>query len=499
MRTTLLKLTAGGALLLPVAAFAQATQTEPRPPEEPVDKAKQWAEGKMLFMRDWAKEGRLNSTGDGLGPMYNAASCVACHRSAGVGGAGENKHNVALLSIVVRSSRRRPSVPPKIAERAAKVVHPGFSTGRSSLVLHRHMTGDAETKRDYDSFCWQFVTLDGRRKRMPRWNIVKRVNGLPVRITQRNTPALFGAGLIDAVPDKVIIEAAERQRTQYPGISGRVPQTNRAAVGRFGWRGQTATLHDFVLGACANELGLEVPNGLQPTGLIRDKESRRWSMRERPQAVGQDLYEEQCKALTAFVAKLPAPHQVRKMPLAVSRSAYRGEKLFHGIGCAVCHVPDMGPAKGVYSDLLLHDMGEALSDPLAAVPEINEQTAPGFTGSFGYYGSDALPQIAKITTDVQQEWRTPPLWGVADSAPYLHDGRAATLEEAILLHAGEAGGVKRKFQRLERRDRDRLITFLQSLVAPGSNRQPVLSGRSGFGISGLSGFPGFGGTGFIGQ
>lgn len=193
-----------------------------------------------------------------------------------------------------------------------------------------------------------------------------------------------------------------------------------------------------------------------------------------------DLTEAQCKSLTAFVASLPTPERSRKLPLPMAKDVHKGETLFESVGCAVCHVPDMKPAIGIYSDLLLHDMGPKLADPLTAVPEVNEKTAPGFTGSVGYYGSEALPQIAKITTNVMQEWRTPPLWGVADSAPYLHDGRAATLEEAILWHGGEARGSVRKYKRLDRKDRRRIVMFLESLVAPGSSTQP-----SGFAVGGV--------------
>jgi CxxC motif-containing protein (DUF1111 family) len=110
--------------------------------------------------------------------------------------------------------------------------------------------------------------------------------------------------------------------------------------------------------------------------------------------------------------------------------------------------------KGLYSDLLLHDMGADLQssggykgpvDPVPAIPndkfEESEQPSPS-------------------------EWRTPPLWGVADSAPYLHDGRAPTLEEAIAAHGGEASAVTARFEGLPPQARQSIVTFLNSLRAP---------------------------------
>src|SRR4030095_14519875 len=100
-------------------------------------------------------------------------------------------------------------------------------------------------------------------------------------------------------------------------------------------------------------------------------------------------------------------------------SVANGRKHFHAVGCAECHVASLGSIDGLYSDLLLHRMGVQLvsggsyTSPPPGVPD-----SPG---------QQAQPD----------EWRTPPLWGVADSGPYLHDGRAATLHEAIRLHAGQ--------------------------------------------------------------
>jgi CxxC motif-containing protein (DUF1111 family) len=116
---------------------------------------------------------------------------------------------------------------------------------------------------------------------------------------------------------------------------------------------------------------------------------------------------------------------------------------------------------GIYSDLLLHDMGPKLSDPAPAVSPTQR-----FSFGSGYGGGSISIASTANVSELQREWRTPPLWGVRDSGPYLHDGRAATLEEAIAWHGGEAEVSAQKFSELLATDRAYLIAFLNTLVAP---------------------------------
>src|SRR5207253_8843473 len=123
-----------------------------------------------------------------------------------------------------------------------------------------------------------------------------------------------------------------------------------------------------------------------------------------------------------------------------------------GVGCAVCHRPKLGDVDGIYSDLLLHDMGRQLSD----------------SGSY----TVLEPEIASKDKSKQPraanelEWRTPPLWGLRDSAPYLHDGRAATISGAVAVHGGEGLRSAQRLFRLTLRQRQQVELFLQSLAAP---------------------------------
>ena len=430
--------------------------------------------GRKLFLHDWSKPEswdsgiELGDGGDGLGPMYNAVSCVACHHLGGIGGAGPIEANVDLLH-VMRPRGRALSLRRSAFMKDAARIHPGFEDGLS-VVLHGF--GIDETDNPYPYHAWRsrLLGLSEKQPLSPE-HPSRRIDGINVRFTQRNTPALFGAGIIDSIPEKVLIETAGRQR--FEGVSGRVAKTDTGKVGRFGWRGQTATLHDFVLGACANELGLTVPGSVQPENTLarleRSKSNRIDRLLAPSRAEQLDLTDEQCRALTAFVARLsPEPAARPKDRHAVADA--EGEELFATIGCTACHLADLGPARGIYSDLLLHDMGPGLSDPLAAAPDlpIDSPRIQRPESSGGYSGS-SLAMRTRQTESLEQEWRTPPLWGVSLSAPYLHDGRAATLEEAVLLHGGEASEAITRFRRLSENEQKLVLRFLASIPAPAAS------------------------------
>ncbi|HZN32240.1 MAG TPA: di-heme oxidoredictase family protein [Pirellulaceae bacterium] len=458
-------------------------------------------EGRQLFERKFTARNAGN-LGDGLGPLFNHVSCAACHVQGGLGGGGPVDVNVVLLSAGLRSSR--PEKKQLLA--ALREQHPNFVSRSddisATIILHR-FSNDPAYEVFRSKFVLEPVPLDptaGERRSLQQSLArtaeaeVKTPPPLRLVTTQRNTTALFGAGLIDSIPDGMLRTLAQEQQSE---VSGRVPPIGFDRVGRFGWRGQIETLHDFVLGACANELGLEVPGHEQP----RDPQRPKY----RP--VGLDLSASECRSLTAFVAQLPAPRMVLPADPDKKALAEQGRDLFGKIGCAACHVERIGPVQGIYSDLLLHDLGEALTDPAPAeatfvatgkrLPPTDESILGTTDGEAlkssiqpqpprprGYNGGSqslvAGPSVVLVPdketreriefraqpTPVESEWRTPPLWGVADSAPYLHDGRAASLVEAIALHGGEAEPCTKRFFAQSLPERLAVLEFLGCLRAP---------------------------------
>jgi CxxC motif-containing protein (DUF1111 family) len=391
------------------------------------------AAGLELFNHEWTPGDPL-ARGDGLGPVFNARSCAECHRQGGTGGGGPNANNVTVFGLAAADTHGLPR---------AGVVHQKAIAPEFQETLHQVDPAlpampslPLETLNDRDSGPRLTDTV----------------------VTQRNTPALFGDGLIDAIPDEAIVAQQREHSTaaRLVGLNsardgqvrGRVARLADGRVGRFGWKLEFATLNDFVKAACANELGLANPDQPQPTPLGRPGVKGR----------GDDLTDAQCSTMADFLRTLPAPGQVPPADPAQAALARSGRSLFTSVGCADCHAETLGPAVGIYSDLLLHDMGIALearagyrpSNCGVAIPPPNVPNEK-FAGSL---------QPTPV------EWRTAPLWGVADSAPYLHDGRAATLEEAIELHGGEASGVVERFQQLSPDRRDAVIAFLKTLRAP---------------------------------
>jgi CxxC motif-containing protein (DUF1111 family) len=274
-----------------------------------------------------------------------------------------------------------------------------------------------------------------------------------VRISQLNTPALFGIKMIDDLPEGVILANEKAQRLRYAMAPaggtvypvGRATRTASGRIGRFGWKAQTASLAAFVRAACANELGLSNPSQEQPVALSKPAYT----------APGLDLTDQQCDQLTAFVGALSRPEE-RAKDAQQAEQASAGKKLFSSVGCADCHVPNVGNIEGLYSDLLLHHMGADLE------------------GGGSYYDTP-LPPPPGLPTDpdpdgaaTPAEWRTPPLWGVADSKPYMHDGRANSLEEAIRLHTGQGTASATRFSKLAPYEQQQVIAFLNTLRAPGA-------------------------------
>jgi hypothetical protein len=225
-------------------------------------------------------------------------------------------------------------------------------------------------------------------------------------------------------------------------------KVNGSHIGRFGWKGNVATLREFTLQACSNELGLEVP------GVPRAAPP--WQKNYK--APGNDLTIEQCEALVSFIAALPRPVVRRPETPQQSNEIEIGHKLFASIGCSACHREKLGEIEGIYSDLLLHDMGPELSGS-GSYAVISLETASKDKSK----SPRALDEHRPAS---EREWRTPPLWGLRDSAPYLHDGQANTIADAVSLHGGEGLASAEAFERLKPEQRKQIEQFLQSLAAP---------------------------------
>ena len=392
----------------------------------PMARASEIAAGRELFEHEWEPNDQL-AKGDGLGPVFNAKSCATCHFQGGLGGGGGIEHNAVSFEVFPRpgdlnfrtGTIHNFSVDPacKESERGLRKLYP-IIQGRTIPASLSNCTGPVVVP-DFD----------------------------PVHTQTVQATALFGVGWIDLISDRAILrnarnrglrEAARELSLEFDNVPVGRARHVAGGVGKFGWKAQFARLDEFVAAACANELGLGTPMTEQAKPLAAPGYS----------PTGPDLDKKQFRSLVAFVKTLPKPVEV-----SGDEKATRGKELFTSVGCAVCHVPNMGGVKSIYSDFLLY----TLEDP---VPP----------GGGGDYNSGPPPQLQLPDRPDSEprpnEWKTPPLWGVADSAPYLHDGTAPTLRDAILRHRGDAKRVTEKYRALSPADQAAVVSFLGMLQAP---------------------------------
>jgi CxxC motif-containing protein (DUF1111 family) len=249
--------------------------------------------------------------------------------------------------------------------------------------------------------------------------------------SRRETPPLYGLGLVEAIPEAAILALADPDDRDGDGISGRANRPG-GKLGRFGWKAEQPTIEAFSAKSLVDEVG--ITNPLRPDEVKREGKDSPCDRIADPEDDGRHL-----AALVEFVRLLPP------LPAAAPEEQdARGAALFREVGCAGCHVESLrtGPHEiaalserevRAYSDFLLHDLGANLGD--------------------GVVAADASGS----------EFRTAPLWGAAHSAPYMHDGRAPTIEEAIAVHEGEATPTRDRFRALSRPDRAALVGFVESL------------------------------------
>jgi CxxC motif-containing protein (DUF1111 family) len=384
---------AGGAVLIAAALFAQSGSINPGDPLPGITPVE--FEAFRLGLSDFLE---VETTEDGLGPAFNATSCAVCHSVPAIGGSS--------LILETRAAYRDPSGEVRGLDAAGNTLIHLFSV---------------------PSHGCQPVIPDNA-------NVIARRIPIP----------LFGAGLVEAIPDEAIRALEDPLDRDRNGVRGRAAlvqdvATGEQRVGRFGWKAQQATLLAFSADAYRNEMGItndlfrqeyayEVSaDRMQVCDVVPEPEDRPDPSTGRR---GIDNFE-------AFMRFLAPP------PRAAAGEVFRdGERVFAAIGCAACHVPHLttGPSSNplfnrrmvpLFSDLLLHDIG---------------------TG-------DGIPQAAAGPNEI----RTPALWGVRFRRPLLHDGSAATLEDAITRHREEAELARRGFLQLAGVDRQHLLAFLRLL------------------------------------
>jgi CxxC motif-containing protein (DUF1111 family) len=397
--------------------------------------------GNSFFNQNWVVAPASVAARDGLGPLFNARSCSACHFKDGRGRPPEpgEPMDTMLLRISV----------PGAGDHGAPKPEPVYGDqiqGQSIPGLPR----EADVLVDYDDAAGVFADGLVFSLRKPSYRITHLGYGPlsePLLMSPRISPGIIGLGLLEAIPEATLERLADPEDADGDGISGRVNivwnhAAGRIDVGRFGWKAEQPTVLQQTAAAFVGDIGITSP-------MFRDENHTAGenATMQQPSRGPPELGEKTFQAVALYARSLAVP----AARTGDDPQALRGRQLFAAARCDACHVGELKTGQypelpefanqtiRAYTDLLLHDMGEGLADD-----------RPVFMAT-------------------GREWRTPPLWGLGLIAKVnghtflLHDGRARNAAEAILWHGGEASAARERFRTMAAQDRAALLAFLNSL------------------------------------
>jgi CxxC motif-containing protein (DUF1111 family) len=404
--------------------------------------------GNSFFKRNWVEAPASTKARDGLGPHFIARSCAGCHFNDGRGAPpkpGEQPVSLLLRLSVPGVGARGGVVPePAYGDQFNNFAVRGVKPEGKVVISHREVSGRFADGEAYTLLAPSYGFRDLGYGPMAR----------DVLASPRVAPQIIGVGLLEAIPEAEILANAREQARRGDAIKG-VPNRvwdapgGRVMLGRFGWKANVATVAHQTAGAFNGDIGVTSPVFPDEGCTAVQKDclaAPRGAQGKAPEIDDKTLGD------VIFYQATLAPPARRSLD---DPQVLKGQKLFTDAQCAACHRPSYVTAGGPhpqfsskalegqrihpYTDLLLHDMGEALADGRP----------------------DGLAQ--------GRQWKTPPLWGVGliqdvnGHTRLLHDGRARDVLEAILWHGGEAEASRERVLRMTRPERDALVKFVESL------------------------------------
>ncbi len=437
---------------------------------------KEFFQGARLFNQDQKKI---------TGPFFHSRSCLGCHFMDGRGGPpapGQAAHSLVLKLGLPESGPHGESLPePHYGDTLSPFQVPGPSSdevatrtqGReastvsgqtrqrserpaefpSDTTLPQNNPGEGKLYVAYEETSGKYADGTVFNLRKPRYQVRElgqEALSVNAALSPRAAPSLIGLGLLESIPEKAILQNATQN--SHEGISGKPnrvwdPIRQKKSLGRFGWKAGETSVASQTARALHADLGVttKVFPGINATAFqIKPDNLKKQSENPNP-----DMDDDSFRTLVFYTRHLAVPARRFTTNAAAREKLFLGENLFQEIQCSLCHTPAWRTGHGFgklanqtihpYTDLLLHDMGPGLADGL-----------PEFEAN-------------------ENEWRTPPLWGlglipeVNGHTNLLHDGRARGVAEAILWHGGEAYESKESFRNLSARERDALVAFVMSL------------------------------------
>jgi CxxC motif-containing protein (DUF1111 family) len=397
--------------------------------------------GNSFFSSSWVQAPASTTARDGLGPLFNARSCSTCHFEDGRGRpplTGDEAFSSMLLRIGTGA----------LGEDGAPEADAVYG-GQLQPFAISGVAGEGTPRVEWTPVKGSYPDGDEYELLAPSYWIESEAYGEPAErlaLSPRVAPQMIGLGLLEAIPEARLRELSDPDDRDGDGISGRVNlvldvETGERVIGRFGWKSEQPSVRQQSAGAFNGDIGITSSVFPREECTEAEPECAENAAGSEPEASDDVLH-----AVATYSSLLGPPERGHHD----ERNVLEGKALFSAAGCTSCHTPQhvtgdselaevSGQTIWPYTDLLLHDMGDGLSDERP---------------SFSALGS---------------EWRTPPLWGIGRVREVnghdrlLHDGRARGVAEAIVLHGGEGAAARDAFMALSRDERQKLVDFVESL------------------------------------
>lgn len=397
--------------------------------------------GNSFFNQNWVTAPSITTARDGLGPLFNSRSCAGCHFRDGRGrppSPGEFGTGFLVRTSISGIGLHNEPVPEnsyggQLQDQAILGVDPEVTITINELLVNGNYPDGTVyqlLQPDYQFSQWKYGNPDPA-----------------IRYSPRVAQQMIGLGLLEIIPESQILEREDETDVDGNGISGKANyvwnyRTLQSELGRFGWKANQPDLFQQTAGAFLGDMGITTSLFINENCTSAEIDCAAAPNGGTPEIDDLDL-----NKVVLYCRSLAVPARRNWS----DQSVLRGKNLFVQIGCEDCHKMDFTTGISVdipvlslqkihpYSDLLLHDMGPGLADGR------NDFLASG------------------------TEWRTQPLWGIGlieivnGHSRLLHDGRARSIEEAILWHGGEAQLSNTKFKQLTLSQREDVLNFIRSL------------------------------------
>lgn len=422
------------------------------------DERTRFAIGNSFFKRNWVEAPASTTARDGLGPHFIARACAGCHLLDGRGAPPDWSRTIGPEPDPTVALLLRLSVPGTPAPHLGVVPEPTYGDQFNNAAI-AGVKPEGRVEITSQPLHGRFA--DGTRYTLqqPRYHLTDLGYGPMARnvmVSPRIAPQLAGVGLLEAIAEADIEANARTQAASAGPVKGQVNRVwdafaNAQRVGRFGWKANVASLAHQTAGAFNGDMGITT-SAFAQEGCTTGQKDCLAAPRGGPAQGQSPEMDDDTLAQVVFYQATLAP-VARRQPN--DPQVLRGQALFAQAQCTACHRPSYVTAEGPfppmtssklarqriwpYTDLLLHDMGDALADG-----------RPDFQAS-------------------GKQWKTPPLWGVGlikavnGHQRLLHDGRANGVLEAVLWHGGEAKAAQERVLKMSLAERQALVKFVESL------------------------------------